>query len=145
MQKTINKLIDFRFTQALRLFQSIGAIYLILVAFLLSGVLLNFIANVLVKPQPWLGFLFLFLTTSIHLNRNDGGFLDHLEISKPVLYNFEYHLLCIPFYILLMSSNNWIALSILIIGNTMLSLIPSSQWKLKAQNWELHFIPIQAF
>ena len=145
MQRTINKIVDFRLRQFKRVLDSIGIFYFLFALFLLSGVLLNFLANTFEGAKPWLGLLFFLLPLNLHLKRMDWAFLDKLNINKSLLFFYEYNLLSLPFYILLLMSENWLALLILFVGNLSLTIIPVYKWKLNTLKWNLSFIPIKAF
>jgi hypothetical protein len=145
MQRTINKIVDFRLRQFKRVLDSIGIFYFLFALFLLSGVLLNFLANTFEGAKPWLGLLFFLLPLNLHFKRMDWAFLDKLNINKSLLFFYEYNLLSLPFYVLLLMSENWLALLILFTGNLSLIIIPVYKWKLNTQKWNLSFIPIKAF
>ncbi|MEL6987294.1 MAG: hypothetical protein AAGK97_05640 [Bacteroidota bacterium] len=144
MLQDLSKILSFRIRQAYRFIQSIGAIYILLVAFVISGVFLNFLQSVLTSANPFYGLLFLLFPIGIHISRKDQGFLKLMDVPKQLLYLLEYNIISLPSYFILMLSNNWKGMLYLAIGILLIAMT-NLQWKNNVRVWNLNWIPAASF
>ena len=107
----------FRCNQVGRYIQRTGILYIVLPLFLLSGVLLQGMENLILLTDFHLVLLYAFVLIVVLAQRTDYSFLNHTELSLPFIYLIDVGLFTIPFSILFVLLEKWpAALGVLGLG-----------------------------
>ena len=144
MLKTI---LQFRLKQFWRLLKTIGW-GLLIIALPLAFVMVMVILDLIRRHDPLLsGGVILVLLLSMHWNRKDGAWLNHLLKRPAQLFLIEYNafllLLSIPVFLIF---GNWITPIMIHFGGSLIAFLPIlNRSQSRKSGVSLNFIPVEAF
>ncbi len=137
----MQELLQIRFKQAFRFIESIGWGYVLVLLFILSGLGLQLIDNLLTTDSFLPTILIVLFVWMIHMKRPDRQFLELLDISLPALFLAEYSLLLIPVFTLFIIAQQWLFIAVIFLGIVPIvfvkaGLMSSQIWTMKLSlNW----------
>jgi hypothetical protein len=140
-------ILQFRLKQLFRLLKSIG-LGLLIIALPLAFVMVMIILDLIQKYDPFLSSgVILILILSMHFNRKDSVWLEHLFKHPYQLFLIEYNALLLPISILSFALLGvWKTALFVHVGASLISLIPSLNFGQNKRNgYHLNWIPIEAF
>ncbi len=145
MRSNLFFIFQLRLRQAYRMLAEVGILYLCILLFFISLMLLSWFSY-LQKQQDWTTVaIAIFPALLVHFSRNDKAFLSHLNISEPILYSVEY-LMANGFFIVVLAFFQSYTTVLLAIGITLsVPFVPQIKWRAAQQNWSYSFIPLAAF
>lgn len=103
----ISKLLLFRFRQLYRMLREIGVFYLVFAFFLMFGLLMGALDQIVKSQSVAFGFLGILLGFFIHINRKDAAFLSMLSVFTPKLFAAEYLIGFFPLTLVFILSGNF--------------------------------------
>jgi hypothetical protein len=134
-----------RLRQAYRMLAEVGVLYLCVLLFFMSLMLLWWFSY-LQKQQDWTTVAIpIAPALLVHFSRNDKAFLSHLNISKPILYSIEY-LMANGMLIIALAFFQSYTTVLLALGITLcIPFLPQIKLRAAQQNWSYSFIPLTAY